>query len=1275
MQRTASAAAIIAFLHAAPSLRADDTSVQIFEVAAGVNGDSRVQLVQLKIAAPGPKWGPQGAEVEGRAMLAFYDAAGTETGRYVFPADPPLGLADANGFHSVLLATADFAALPGSPAPDFVLPPGLIAAGGGKICLRENPANPHFDVNLCLSHGDFAGDTEADTADPPLPAGPPAPGLPILGVRSLKRHQSFGPESFGAGQLNADFRLEPLEGRSSAGSVPSIPQATLADQGRTLFFREPFQGNGRTCLSCHLAEEAFGLPPHVIAEVLPPDDPLFVFESVPALAGLEDGALLRGGRALILENIDGFENPPLFRGSPPLINVALTAPFGLSGEFADLRVFSDGAVKQHFPRTLARNADPAAGPLDFRLPAAEELEAMEAFMLAITLDLQTDLMMASAVFRGADPAKVRRGRDVFFSDKAGCSKCHNGPALGDIDQSLVDRGLFPAVGNEKFDTGVTARSASLGLPGTHEIGREFSTRPLVGVALRSAFFHDHSVLTLAEAVDFYCTDCDDNFFAVSPAATRIGGFVFSNVEDRTAVTEFLKALVPPAPECASGLDCNANGITDSCEIALFAERDCDGDGVPDSCEVDTIDCDRNGIADACDISGNPATDCNRNGVPDSCDVGSGSSPDCNANGTPDECEPGEVLDVTDVSTLDGRRGFAVSGLRPQGGISFGLGAPGDLNGDGLDDLVVGAKSGPASPGEPESPRVFVVFGRPGLGAGGNIDVDSLDGTSGFVIEGFTPRFASDGLQVASAGDSNGDGIDDLIIGESDAAPGGRNLAGAAYVLFGSEGLGQGGSLDVSTLDGASGFAIWGRQALDRLGTSVAGPGDVDGDGLADFLVGAPFADPAGRNAAGEAYVVFGREGPASPVLDVSALDGANGFTIRGAREVDLAGSSVGAAGDVDADGARDLLVGSPGADPGGLASAGEAGVVFGGPGIGAGGFLDLGALDGANGFTIRGAGSFDTNLLLTVAGAGDVNRDGAGDVLFGAHGADPEGSSEAGAAYVVFGGPEAGAAGFVEVSGLDGTNGFSMRGLRAGDRLGSTLSGAGDVNRDGAGDFLLGIGTAREAYLVHGGGALGAGGKVDLAALGGGRGAVVRLDEAGLSTNFFHAMAVAPAGDVNGDGTGDAVSAARAPSPIEGSDPGDVIVLFGPLHAADCNSNGVPDECEVADGSSPDVNSNGVPDGCERALDRFLRGDATGEGRFDITDPINVLNCLFAGAACPPCEDATDSNDDGQVNISDPIHSLGCKFLGTACPPPPFEACGPDPTPDELGCGGFMGCP
>ena len=125
--------------------------------------------------------------------------------------------------------------------------------------------------------------------------------------------------------------------------------------------------------------------------------------------------------------------------------------------------------------------------------------------------------------------------------------------------------------------------------------------------------------TLEAAVEFYCTGCDDNFFNTSPAAAQIGGFNFNDQTERIAVTEFLETLVPPAAECVSGTDCNANGITDSCEIALFAERDCDEDGVPDSCELDTIDCNSNSIADACDISGDPAIDCNGNGVPDSCE--------------------------------------------------------------------------------------------------------------------------------------------------------------------------------------------------------------------------------------------------------------------------------------------------------------------------------------------------------------------------------------------------------------------------------------------------------------------------------------------------------------------------------------------------------------------------------------------------------------------------------------------------------------------------------
>jgi hypothetical protein len=118
----------------------------------------------------------------------------------------------------------------------------------------------------------------------------------------------------------------------------------------------------------------------------------------------------------------------------------------------------------------------------------------------------------------------------------------------------------------------------------------------------------------------------------------------------------------------------------------------------------------------------------------------------------------------------------------------------------------------------------------------------------------------------------------------------------------------------------------------------------------------------------------------------------------------------------------------------------------------------------------------------------------------------------------------------------------------------------------------------------------------------------------------------------------------------------------------DCNGNGIPDDCDIADGTLADANANGVPDLCELAI--FRRGDADGNSQFNITDAIRVLNVLFLGTGSISCLDAADSDDDGGLTITDAIRGLNVLFLGVGSIPPPGPAsCGPDPTPDNLfGC-------
>ena len=174
------------------------------------------------------------------------------------------------------------------------------------------------------------------------------------------------------------------------GAAGKRNQPTQIDLGRRLFEKETFNGNGRTCATCHAAKENFALSPADVRR-RPPGDALFVFERFPGLEALENGPALRA-KALICENLDGFDQPCVLRASPhifglalttnPEVNHPLTATLGWGGDGSpgdgSLRNFAVGAVVQHFPRSLDR-----VEGRDFRLPTAAELDAIEAFMLSI----------------------------------------------------------------------------------------------------------------------------------------------------------------------------------------------------------------------------------------------------------------------------------------------------------------------------------------------------------------------------------------------------------------------------------------------------------------------------------------------------------------------------------------------------------------------------------------------------------------------------------------------------------------------------------------------------------------------------------------------------------------------------------------------------------------------------------------------------------------------------------------------------------------------------
>jgi hypothetical protein len=404
-----------------------------------------------------------------------------------------------------------------------------------------------------------------------------------------------------------------------------------------------------------------------------------------------------------------------------------------------------------------------------------------------------------------------------------------------------------------------------------------------------------------------------------------------------------------------------------------------------------------------------------------------------------------------LSSLVAADGFRITGEKLSNTLGSSVSAAGDINGDGIDDIIVGAPQADVS--GYNSGAAYVVFGKVG-GFGATLDASTVTGANGFRITGVAAEDYA-GSSVSAAGDINGDGIGDLIVGAGNADPNGSN-SGAAYVVFGKKG-GFAKDLKLSTLAAADGFRITGAAANDQAGSSVSAAGDVNGDGIGDLIVGAVNADPNGSSS-GAAYVVFGKKGGFGTNVNLSSLAAADGFRISGVGNHDRAGSSVSAAGDINGDGIGDLIVGAPQVN---VNNSGAAYVVFGNKG-GFGTNLNLSALNGANGFRIVGAeGSAQAGK--SVSAAGDVNGDGIGDLIVGAWLT----GNQYGAAYVVFG-KTGGFAKDLNPSSLDGANGFRIAGTQVYDRVGQSVSAAGDVNGDGIGDLIVGAQGPGAAYVIYG---------------------------------------------------------------------------------------------------------------------------------------------------------------------------------------------------------------
>jgi len=470
-----------------------------------------------------------------------------------------------------------------------------------------------------------------------------------------------------------------------------------------------------------------------------------------------------------------------------------------------------------------------------------------------------------------------------------------------------------------------------------------------------------------------------------------------------------------------------------------------------------------------------------------------------------------------LTNINGNNGFAINGINAEdAGIGYSVSGAGDVNGDGIADIVIGAPNANNVAGQS-----YVVFGSKEPWPV-NVYLTTLNGSNGFAINGINPNDGS-GLSVSGAGDVNGDGIDDILIG----APGNNANTGQSYVVFGSREPFPA-EFNLINLNGTNGFAINGIYPFDSCGHSVSGAGDVNGDGIADILIGAP--THSALIGQGQSYVVFGSKESWPAAMNLSDLNGNNGFTINGINSQDVSGWSVSRAGDVNGDGLDDILIGAAGA----YNKTGQSYVVFGNKGPWPADFYLI-TLNGNNGFAINGINAGDAGIGYSVSGAGDVNGDGLDDILIGASGA----YQSIGQSYVVFGStgrwPEV-----MNLKSLNGDNGFAINGINPGDESGYFVSGTGDVNGDDIVDILIGAQFANnqmgQSYVVFGS-------KkswpayVYLYRLNGTNGFVIN----GIKSGDWSGNSVSGAGDVNGDGIADILIGAIGSN----NNTGQTYVVFG----------------------------------------------------------------------------------------------------------------------------------
>lgn len=563
-------------------------------------------------------------------------------------------------------------------------------------------------------------------------------------------------------------------------------------------------------------------------------------------------------------------------------------------------------------------------------------------------------------------------------------------------------------------------------------------------------------------------------------------------------------------ETACTLDADGDGFGDkNPPTGVDAGTDCDDtttevhpnaddiidDGIDNNCdglEVCYVDEDDDGYrsSDSSLTTSSSDLDCEDNGE------GASSEPDTDCNDLDSTINPGAsdslfsdldcVTGLSDTSLANSS--YIISGEDAGDRVGDFVRAAGDVDGDGLDDLFIGAMG--RGENGPFSGKAYIVLGS-SLLASSSIDLANADYT--FVGNS---SFESVGQFVTSAGDVDGDGKDDILLsstGNSD-----HESNGGKIYLFLSSSLGSNSSIGLADAD----YTFYGENPFDFVGR-VDSAGDVDGDGLDDIIIGTGYNDEIAPSA-GKSYLILGANlGNLGTTISLADAD----YSFLGVEEDGFAGAAVSSAGDVDGDGKDDILIGAPGsANFQGKVYLILGSTIINNPNANDPSILFLSEAD----YTFIGENGGD-RLGAAISPAGDINGDGLADILLSA----PDRNNSTGSTYLILG------SGLSTNSTFDVINAdYIFEGEGSLYNTGTFMSPGGDVDGDGLDDIILGATGANEVGVDAG--------KVYLTLASSlGSQSLINLSSADYSflgeQEGDFAGAASISGDVNGDGKNDVV--------------------------------------------------------------------------------------------------------------------------------------------------------